>query len=218
MDANPERMKDAGRRVRIFWDSDGKWYEGRVCHYVPSTDKHTIFYPGCEVAPGEGTKESVVLSEIPHEWLDEPWPQDPSAPPASAAPSGPPGIPPGLQPGRRAAAACCLRLNAPWPGKTVPALGAAGDPRGVAELFPERPPAAVKSERVPLPAPLPLPGTGTQASAGLRLLSDVAAAIPDPRQPVSVTGAHTRLAMLASCTTALTGFALLALCVTRRRS
>jgi hypothetical protein len=199
MDANPERMKDAGRRVRIHWDTDGKWYEGRVCHYSPSTDKHTVFYPGCDVAPGEGTKESVVLADIPHEWLDEPWPApeaatlkvDSTRPPRPASPR--PGTPPALQPGRRAAAACCARLNAPWPGETVSAVGAAGDPRGVADLFPQRPPVAAESERVPLPAPLPLPlhsAASAQALEGLRLLSDIAASIPDARLPVSITGAQ----------------------------
>lgn len=30
MDVNPERRKDLGRRVELYWDADGVYYKGTV--------------------------------------------------------------------------------------------------------------------------------------------------------------------------------------------
>eukprot|EP00892_Ulva_mutabilis_P005082 jgi/Ulvmu1/2946/UM149_0029.1 len=69
MDENPERMRDAGRRVRIKWDDDDKWYEGYVLRYHPNTRKHTIYYP--VDGDAAGTQETLLLDAVEHEWMDD---------------------------------------------------------------------------------------------------------------------------------------------------
>lgn len=69
MDENPERMRDAGRKVRIKWDDDDKWYEGYVLRYHPSTRKHTIYYP--VDGDAAGTQETLLLDDVEHMWMDD---------------------------------------------------------------------------------------------------------------------------------------------------
>lgn len=69
MDENPERMRDAGRKVRIKWDDDDKWYEGFVLRYHPNTRKHTIYYP--VDGDAAGTQETLLLDDVEHIWMDD---------------------------------------------------------------------------------------------------------------------------------------------------
>jgi hypothetical protein len=174
MDANPERIKDAGRRVRVYWEQDGQWYEGRVLCYSPTTDKHTIYYPEAGEALGQGSKESVVLAEVAHEWLDEPFPQPEEAARQLACSRDGAHINPltNMLPGRQAAEACVSRLHQPWPDEPPGVLSAAGDVANAAAMLPQA--AEASSERIALPTPLPPP----QADSGLELLSSVAANMP----------------------------------------
>ncbi|KAJ9527214.1 hypothetical protein QJQ45_025473 [Haematococcus lacustris] len=64
MDANPEKRKDLGRRVEVFWDADGIYYPGTVVGYSTSSRRHVILYDA-------GDKERVCLNDIPHRWLDD---------------------------------------------------------------------------------------------------------------------------------------------------
>ena len=168
MDAHPERIKDAGRRVRVYWENDGQWYEGRVLHYAPSTDKHTIFYPGQGESPLDGEKESLVLAEVQHEWLDEPFPDAEQAArsPVPAAAVAAAAINPQTQrpAGQAAAQACAARLCEAWPGQPAAAVAPAAAPAQAAAYMPASmlmpavgPPSA---QRVTLPAPLPAAAVG----------------------------------------------------------
>jgi hypothetical protein len=44
MDTHPERFRDFGKRVEIYWEDDGVFYRGTVTAYSVNTRKHTILY------------------------------------------------------------------------------------------------------------------------------------------------------------------------------
>lgn len=59
MDVNPEKRKDLGRRIQIYWDADGAYYPGTVVAYSINSGKHTIMYD-------DGDKERVSLASVEH--------------------------------------------------------------------------------------------------------------------------------------------------------
>ncbi|BDA47993.1 probable histone-lysine N-methyltransferase, H3 lysine-36 and H4 lysine-20 specific isoform at N-terminal half [Coccomyxa sp. Obi] len=64
MDTQPERFKDFGKRLEVFWDGDSVFYRGTVTAYSTTTGKHTILYDDNDV-------ERVDLKTVKHRWLDE---------------------------------------------------------------------------------------------------------------------------------------------------
>lgn len=71
-EASPEQSSGdsedlVGKRVRVFWKDDGRWFTGKVVDY--SLGKHTILYD-------DGDKEKVVLKNekvgraCPQQWLN----------------------------------------------------------------------------------------------------------------------------------------------------
>eukprot|EP00775_Hariotina_reticulata_P011777 gene11777-11922_t len=63
MDINPERKRDWGRRLEVFWEGDGVYYRGTVTGYSTTSGKHTIMYD-------DGDVERVQLGKVAHRWLD----------------------------------------------------------------------------------------------------------------------------------------------------
>jgi hypothetical protein len=64
MDINPDRKRDWGRRVDVYWEGDGVYYRGTVTGYSTTSGKHTIMYD-------DGDVERVKLSDVSgFEWLD----------------------------------------------------------------------------------------------------------------------------------------------------
>eukprot|EP00882_Tetradesmus_deserticola_P011840 GHRQ01012532.1.p1 GENE.GHRQ01012532.1~~GHRQ01012532.1.p1 ORF type:complete len:129 (+),score=36.30 GHRQ01012532.1:169-555(+) len=57
MDVNPERKRDWGRRLEVFWEGDGVFYRGSVTGYSTSSGKHTIMYD-------DGDTERVKLDQV----------------------------------------------------------------------------------------------------------------------------------------------------------
>ncbi len=57
MDVNPERKRDWGRRLEVFWEGDGVFYRGTVTGYSTTSGKHTIMYD-------DGDTERVKLDEV----------------------------------------------------------------------------------------------------------------------------------------------------------
>lgn len=57
MDINPDRKRDWGRRVDVFWEGDGVYYRGTVTGYSTTSGKHTIMYD-------DGDVERVKLSDV----------------------------------------------------------------------------------------------------------------------------------------------------------
>lgn len=49
MDSQPERFRDFGKRVEVFWDGDSVFYRGTVTAYSAATRKHTILYDDNDV-------------------------------------------------------------------------------------------------------------------------------------------------------------------------
>ena len=49
MDTQPERFKDFGKRLDVFWDGDSVFYRGTVTAYSTTTRKHTILYDDNDV-------------------------------------------------------------------------------------------------------------------------------------------------------------------------
>ncbi|KAK9907625.1 hypothetical protein WJX75_007200 [Coccomyxa subellipsoidea] len=64
MDTQPERFKDFGKRVEVFWDGDSVYYRGTVTAYSTTSGKHTILYDDNDI-------ERVDLKMVRHRWLDE---------------------------------------------------------------------------------------------------------------------------------------------------
>lgn len=62
MDVNPERKRDWGRRLEVFWEGDGVYYRGTVTGYSTTSGKHTIMYD-------DGDVERVQLSKVGSEKL-----------------------------------------------------------------------------------------------------------------------------------------------------
>lgn len=61
MDSRPERRKDYGKRVEVWWEGDNVYYRGTIFEYSKSTDKHTVYYD-------DGEKEKVSLATTPHRY------------------------------------------------------------------------------------------------------------------------------------------------------
>lgn len=57
MDINPERKRDWGRRLEVFWEGDGVFYCGTVTGYSANTGKHTVMYD-------DGDVERVKLDQV----------------------------------------------------------------------------------------------------------------------------------------------------------
>ena len=189
MDENPERMRDAGRRVRIKWDDDDKWYEGYVLRYHPNTRKHTIYYP--VDGDAAGTQETLLLDAVEHEWMDDAvTAQLPVIPTSNVAPAPtvqtPPKVPAinpatGLPPGKAAvdathererrekakaaAAAQQAHTSAATCAQTIVSAPSTAVPAASAAAQVAMVPAdtAGGTLRVPLPRPLPMrpPERGT---------------------------------------------------------
>lgn len=59
MDLHPEKRRDLGRRVEVFWDADGQYYRAVIVAYHPTSKKHTVMYE-------DGGTEKLSLNEVPH--------------------------------------------------------------------------------------------------------------------------------------------------------
>jgi len=64
MDTQPERSKDYGRRVEVWWADDEVYYAGTVTGYLAATQRHTILYD-------DGISEKLNLNEERYRWLDD---------------------------------------------------------------------------------------------------------------------------------------------------
>lgn len=53
MDTQPNRMKDAFKRVEVFWDGEQRYYRGTVISYQASSGLHVVCYDD-----GQKTKEN----------------------------------------------------------------------------------------------------------------------------------------------------------------
>ena len=49
MDSQPERLKDYGKRIEIFWEGDDVYYRGTVTGFSATTNRHTILYDDNDV-------------------------------------------------------------------------------------------------------------------------------------------------------------------------
>lgn len=178
MDENPERMRDAGRKVRIKWDDDDKWYEGYVLRYHPNTRKHTIYYP--VDGDAAGTQETLLLDDVEHMWMDDAMTAQLPVAAAAAVAAGSGASPTpaplkaaainpdtGLPAGQAAVNATLERIRreqlAGTPAEQQPRVAAAVPEQVAAPAVavPPAAPAAVTTaavqatQRVPLPRPLP---------------------------------------------------------------
>lgn len=61
MDSQPERRKDFGKRVEVWWEGDNVYYRGTIFEYSKNTNKHTVYYD-------DGEKEKVSLATTPHRY------------------------------------------------------------------------------------------------------------------------------------------------------
>lgn len=57
MDTRPDRLKDAYRRIEVFWEGDGTFYKGTVLGYIARYGLHIIEYDD-----GERAKENLKVS------------------------------------------------------------------------------------------------------------------------------------------------------------
>ncbi|GLI65472.1 hypothetical protein VaNZ11_009009 [Volvox africanus] len=64
MDLHPEKRRDLGRRVEVFWDADEQYYRAVIVAYHPTSKKHTVMYE-------DGGTEKLSLDEVPHRWMDD---------------------------------------------------------------------------------------------------------------------------------------------------
>jgi hypothetical protein len=60
MDTQPERLKDAYKRIDIFWDGDQKYFRGTIHSYYAATGQH-----GIEYDDGQRTKENLSVTPPP---------------------------------------------------------------------------------------------------------------------------------------------------------
>lgn len=56
MDVRPERMKDAFRRIEVFWDGENRFYRGTVLCYHAASGLHTVAYDD-----GQKAKEDLLV-------------------------------------------------------------------------------------------------------------------------------------------------------------
>ena len=59
MDSQPERLKDFGKRIEVWWEGDNVYYRGTVTGYSKKAAKHTVLYDDHE-------SEKVSLDITPH--------------------------------------------------------------------------------------------------------------------------------------------------------
>lgn len=59
MDTQPERLKDFGKRIEVWWEGDNVYYRGTVIGFSKKAHKHTILYDDHE-------SEKVSLDITPH--------------------------------------------------------------------------------------------------------------------------------------------------------
>ncbi len=59
MDTQPERLKDFGKRIEVWWEGDNVYYRGTVIAFSKKAHKHTILYDDHE-------SEKVSLDITPH--------------------------------------------------------------------------------------------------------------------------------------------------------
>lgn len=65
MDTQPERFKDFGKRVEVFWDGDSVYYRGTVTAYSTTSGKHTILYDDNDIERVD-LKVSPLPVSLPH--------------------------------------------------------------------------------------------------------------------------------------------------------
>ena len=61
MDTQPERFKDFGKRIEIWWEGDDVFYRGTVLQYHTASGKHTVLYD-------DGESEKISLGLMRHRW------------------------------------------------------------------------------------------------------------------------------------------------------
>ena len=61
MDTQPERFKDFGKRIEIWWEGDAVFYRGTVLQYHTASGKHTVLYD-------DGESEKISLGLMRHRW------------------------------------------------------------------------------------------------------------------------------------------------------
>lgn len=59
MDSQPERLKDFGKRIEVWWEGDNVFYRGTIVGYSTNARKHTVLYDDNE-------SEKVALDSTPH--------------------------------------------------------------------------------------------------------------------------------------------------------
>lgn len=59
MDSQPERLKDFGKRIEVWWEGDNVFYRGTIIGYSTNARKHTVLYDDNE-------SEKVALDTTPH--------------------------------------------------------------------------------------------------------------------------------------------------------
>ncbi|PSC72083.1 histone H3 Lys 36 methyltransferase ASH1 isoform A [Micractinium conductrix] len=64
MDTQPERMRDYGRRIDVWWASDRRYYRGTVTGYTTAQQRHTVKYD-------DGDTGRVFLPAAKYRWVDE---------------------------------------------------------------------------------------------------------------------------------------------------
>lgn len=57
MDTRPDRLRDAWRRIEVFWDGDRRFYRGTVVGFQAARGTHLIRYDD-----GQRTKENLLAS------------------------------------------------------------------------------------------------------------------------------------------------------------
>ncbi|KAK9862836.1 hypothetical protein WJX84_010200 [Apatococcus fuscideae] len=70
MDPQPERKRDFGRRVEVYWPDDVCYYRATVVNYSIVSGKHHLHYD-------DGYVERIVLKESEHRWLEDSAPPKP---------------------------------------------------------------------------------------------------------------------------------------------
>lgn len=204
MDINPERSRDMGRRLRVKWDGDEKWYEGYVLRYNPSNGKHTVYYP---VEGSNGTQETLSLDDVEFEWIEDQILPLVATLQNVSGPGGHPGLPPAAQVQgavlQQAAAAALLPTN-PATGRVVGDVAAEKTVARIEEMdskhtvsrsisgrdsFHAVPPASIASQLAAKTSiPIQSGSSAEKVNDGLR----VALPRPLPHRPLADDAAHAK--------------------------
>ena len=59
MDTQPDRLKDAFRRIEVFWEGDNKFYRGTILGFQAATGQHILQYDD-----GQRTKEKLSVGPM----------------------------------------------------------------------------------------------------------------------------------------------------------